>query len=77
MTTIPFRTTGGQSARIVITDLLGREITSLEKKNTLNGYNEVRWHGRDVSGVRAATGVYLYAVETGGERRSGKVVYLK
>jgi hypothetical protein len=77
MTTIPFRTTGGQSALIVITDLLGREITSLEKQNTLNGYNEVRWHGRDVSGVRAATGVYLYAVETGGERRSGKVVYLK
>ena len=77
MTIIPFRTPGGQSAQIIITDLLGREIISLEKRNTLNGYNEVRWYGKDISGVRATTGVYLYSVETGGERKSGKMVYLK
>ena len=77
MTTIPFRTTGGQSARIVITDLLGKQIASLEKNNTLNGYNEVHWNGRDLSGLQATTGIYLYALETGGERKSGKMVYLK
>ena len=77
MTTIPFRTTGGQSVRIVITDLLGKQIASLEKNNTLNGYNEVHWNGRDLSGLQATTGIYLYALETGGERKSGKMVYLK
>jgi len=77
ITTIPFRTTGGQSARIVITDLLGKQIASLEKNNTLNGYNEVHWNGRDLSGLQATTGIYLYALETGGERKSGKMVYLK
>jgi len=77
ITTIPFRTTGGQSARIVITDLLGKQIASLEKNNTLNGYNEVHWNGRYLSGLQATTGIYLYALETGGERKSGKMVYLK
>ena len=77
MTTIPFHTAGGMNVRITITNLVGREIISLEKKNTINGYNEVYWHGRDNFGKVTSSGVYLYALEAEGERRSGKMVYIK
>lgn len=77
MTTIPFRINGGQPVRVVITDLLGREITSVEKQNTMNGYNQVNWYGNDYFGLRVPAGLYLYTIEVGEEKKSGKMVYLK
>ena len=77
ITTIPFYTDGGQPARISIRNILGREIITLEKKNTVRGYNNVSWNGLDQSGLKAATGVYFYQVVTRSGSGSDKMVYLK
>ena len=74
---IPFYSEGGQLAKIVIMDILGRELLSFDKQNTSRGYNEVKWDGLDSYGIRAASGVYIYSVQTESGFESDRMVYLK
>ena len=74
---IPFYSEGGQLAKIVIMDILGRELLSFDKQNTSRGYNEVKWDGLDSYGIRAASGVYIYSVQTESSFESDRMVYLK
>lgn len=77
VTTIPFFAEVGQSAKVRIRDLRGHEIASLEKKNTVKGYNEIDWNGTHKSGIKATSGVYIYEVEVGEGYGSNKMLFLK
>ena len=77
VTNIPFYSEGGQLAKIVIMDILGRELLSFDKQNTSRGYNEVKWDGLDSYGIRAASGVYIYSIQTESGFESDRMVYLK
>ena len=77
VTTIPFYSESGNSAKISITDVIGREIVVFEEKNIVRGYNEVSWNGIDKSGLEATSGIYLYEVVVGSGSGSNRMVFLK
>jgi hypothetical protein len=54
--------------------IAGHRVRRLLESEVTAGTREVRWDGRDGEGHWVARGVYLYEVDLGGERRTGKVV---
>ncbi len=64
-------------AEIAIYDVRGRMIRTLVSGNATAGYNEVVWDGRNDSGDRVASGVYLYQLRTGSVVETKKMVMLK
>lgn len=64
-------------ADIVIYDVRGKRVHTLVSGRAAAGYNEVVWDGRDDSGNRVASGVYLYQLRTRGVVETKKMVLLK
>jgi hypothetical protein len=63
---------------LAVYDPSGRHVRSLLASQTRSaGRNEVVWDGRLDSGYVAATGVYFYRLEAGGQRFTGKMMLLK
>ncbi len=59
---------------ILIYDVEGRRVRSLEKGVREAGAHRVHWDGRTDDGMLAASGVYFYQLRTGNERLTKKVV---
>ena len=61
-----------------ICDMRGRRIVTLAKGVQSSGTHELRWDGRDLTGLAVATGAYLYHLnfETG-ETKTGKLLWIK
>jgi flagellar hook assembly protein FlgD len=55
---------------LIVYDILGREITTLENSRLASGYYEESWKGVDASGKQVSSGVYFYRLHAIGE--SGK-----
>ncbi len=64
-------------AEIVVYDVRGRLVRTLVSGRVSAGYNEVVWDGRDDSGNRVASGVYLYQLRAGNVVETKKMVMLK
>jgi len=58
-------------------DVAGRLVTRLVNGALPAGTHEARWDGRDASGSRVASGVYLLKLSSGGESRAKQVVLTK
>jgi hypothetical protein len=52
------------NAKFRISNLLGKEIMTLEKKHQLAGIYNVTWNGKDENGVNVPSGVYLCRFNT-------------
>jgi hypothetical protein len=64
--------------RLAVYDALGRRVRVLWNGDLPAGPGAVLWDGRTESGVRAGSGIYLYALEDpSGARTSRKMVLLK
>lgn len=64
-------------AEIAVYDVRGRLVRTLVNGRAMAGYNEVTWDGRDDSGNRVASGVYLYQLRAGNVVETKKMVMLK
>jgi uncharacterized repeat protein (TIGR01451 family) len=64
-------------ARIVVYDLLGREIWSTTLVQPDAGPHEVVWMGETSTGARAASGVYLYRLTAGGFSAVKRMILVK
>lgn len=64
-TTIEFSIPNRQHVRIVVYDLLGKEIRTLMDKPFPAGTHQTRWDGLDKYAFKAASGVYFYRVTIG------------
>jgi hypothetical protein len=64
-------------AEIVVYDVRGKLVRTLVSGNAAAGFNEVIWDGRNDSGDRVASGVYLYQLRTGSVVETKKMVMLK
>lgn len=73
-TFIPFWLDEPASVRLVVYDLLGRRVASLVDGPRSPGLHRVEWDGANESGQAVAAGVYVYQLEVGAERMSGKAV---
>ena len=58
-------------------DLLGREVAALDEGEKSAGRHEAVWDGRNESGSRVPSGVYLYRLESGGQAETGKMTLLR
>jgi len=62
---------------LIIYDLLGNEVKRLVYEERSQGIYKVVWDGRNNSGVRVSSGVYLYGLETKSFHQYNKMVMLK
>lgn len=72
-TSIQFVAGGGRTS-LRIFDLRGRLVRTLVDGALPPGRRHVAWDGRDDSGQRVASGVYVYALSEGGESYRGSMV---
>ena len=63
--------------RVVVYDALGAQIRELVDQVQGVGLRTAIWDGRDPRGLTAPSGVYLLAIEMGGERRTRKVMMIR
>jgi choice-of-anchor B domain-containing protein len=64
-------------ARLAVHDLRGRKIVDLIDGELAAGVHTVSWDGRDAAGQVVASGVYMAALNAGGEQRRLKLVLTK
>ncbi len=76
-TVIRFDLPSAGTVKLAVYDVLGRELTVLREGHLAAGSYSCTWDGRDRSGVRAASGVYLYRLQAGHMTASGKVTLLR
>ncbi|MFA6111918.1 MAG: FlgD immunoglobulin-like domain containing protein [Candidatus Latescibacterota bacterium] len=74
-TWIPFEVpVSAEPGQLRIYNLLGQPIRTLVAGPLTPGYHAVPWDGRDESGVAVTSGVYLYRLEAGAWRATGRMV---
>lgn len=62
---------------LTVYNVLGEKVKTLFNDIATKGLNQVNWDGRTSSGSPAATGIYLYAVKTGDEIFTKKMLLLR
>jgi hypothetical protein len=77
VTTIRYDLAEISDVRLVIYDLLGREVIALLNKKEEAGFKSVVWDGLDNSGNPVSTGVYIYRISAGDYSMTRKMVLLK
>jgi len=68
---------GDQNVRLDIFNILGQHVTTLVDGTFPPGEYDVTWDATDKTGQRVATGIYLYRLKIGDERKTKKMLFLK
>ncbi|MCH8838423.1 MAG: T9SS type A sorting domain-containing protein [Candidatus Marinimicrobia bacterium] len=76
-TTLQFDLPMATDIRIVVYDLLGREVVRLMDQRLEPGYHQLVWNGRDRRGRSVPTGMYIVLMATPEYTKSIKLVLLK
>jgi hypothetical protein len=76
-TRISFTIRSTSAVKLVVYDMLGKEMMRLVDGKLRAGTHTVTWNGRDASGVPAATGTYLYTLQTENFKQTRKMLYLR
>lgn len=76
-TTISYNLPVTSEARLIIYDLLGREIRTLVNEVLRPGRHSVEWDGTDNVGAAAISGVYFYQLKSGKFVETKKLVLIK
>ena len=76
-TRISFALPSSGSIRLIVYNVLGREVRTLVSSNLNAGQHTVIWDGRDNEGMTAASGVYFYRLEAGDYTMTRKMMLLK
>ena len=63
--------------RLDVLDVQGRTVRQLARGWVERGARQVRWDGRDATGVRAPAGIYLVTLSAGGHTTRTRVTLLK
>ncbi len=79
VTTIRFVVPAGNSRSysLRVYDVRGRLVRELAAGTIDAGPHEVQWDGSNITGGSVGSGIYLYRLEVGAERTTGKMVLLK
>lgn len=76
-TTIRFGLPKDTEVKVIIFDLMGRELITLHDGITSAGYHEVIWDGTDEEGETARDGMYFFQVRTSEETVTQKLVLMR
>ena len=64
-------------ARMVIYDVMGREVKALVNQNLDAGYHSIRWDGTNSRGMNVSAGLYFCSLSTGSFNKTTKLLLLK
>lgn len=73
-TTITFDLPEDVSVRLIMFDILGREVVTLLDGERGAGHHIVNWNARDARGQPVSSGVYFYRLEAGSNKLTHKMV---
>lgn len=76
-TTIEFDLPQRGHVKLIIFNILGKEVVTLVERELSAGSHSVRWDGRDSDGATVASGIYLYNLLTGNFIDKKKMLLLK
>jgi len=77
-TTINYSVTNAGNIKLIIYDLLGREIRTLVDEYQTVGPQSTEWNGTDKKGTKVPSGTYFYQIRRGdGEASSKKMIFLR
>jgi len=65
------------NVRLIIYDILGREVTTLVNGMQEPGYKSITWHGTNAFGKNVGAGMYFYQIKAGEFMKVKKMVLLK
>lgn len=77
VTTIRFELAKVQEVKLVVYDVIGREVTRLLNGPQQAGVHKVLWNGRDTRGNTVSTGVYFYRLTAGKYSKTMKMILMK
>ena len=63
--------------RIIIYDIIGREVRTLVNEKQDAGYKSIIWDGRDNEGCMVSSGMYIYQMITDEFQKTRKMTLLK
>lgn len=76
-TTIKYSIPQAADVKLVVYDMLGKEVNVLVNKSQNAGYYNVTWDARDSFGNKLTSGVYIYRIEAGDFVQTSKMILLK
>jgi photosystem II stability/assembly factor-like uncharacterized protein len=76
-TTIKYRVDESGSVNLTIFNELGRKVRILVDEKQSAGWHQIVWDGRNFSGQKVATGVYLYTIQNKNRTGVKKMIMLK
>ena len=76
-TRLRFQIARAERVKLVIYDMLGREVKTLIDHNLTVGNYEVRWDGKDNSGRQVASSIYFYRLTAGSFVQTRKMTLLR
>ncbi len=76
-TTICFRLPRQEQIRLIVYDLMGREVKRLAAGDFRPGQYQFQWDGRNAAGKAVASGIYLYQLQSPDRQILKKMMLLK
>ena len=76
-TTIKYELRQSSIVKLIIFDILGREMTTLVNRFEPSGMKSVTWNGTDNYGNRVSTGIYFYSLIVGDNSFTKKMLLIK
>lgn len=76
-TTIQFGLPETQYVKMSIYSLQGKEVATLVDGIIEAGFHQVRWDGKDSSGKKFISGIYIYQIESGKIKLAKKMIFTK
>ncbi len=76
-TKLRYQVPKAQSVKILIYDILGREVKTLLDADVEAGYHEITWKAQNNSGIPVSAGVYYYHIRTESFKETKKMLLMK
>ncbi len=76
-TTIRFQIAEKGRVKLVIYNLLGQQVRTLIDTELKPGFQEIRWDGRDNTGLHTASGAYIYRLSQDGQVKAKKMLLVR
>ncbi|MGC9363690.1 MAG: lamin tail domain-containing protein [Fidelibacterota bacterium] len=77
VTTINYDLPKDANVRIVIYDVMGREVRTLVNRHQKAGYRTLQWNALDNRGLPVSSGFYFYVMDAGNFHKTEKMLLLK
>jgi len=77
-TQIRFSLGSRENVKLVIYDIMGRQVRTLINGDSFNsGFHVMNWNGRDNVGEKVSTGMYIYRIKAGDFIADKKMLLVK